>query len=416
MRPHRSSVLLALAGITLAGGGHALADTYQWVQFVPGGVEARAVTTEAACPQAKIDGNPTPMAIHSAPGENYPVTACKVAIPAGAKSLSVDGVPLALPKAEPQRILVIGDTGCRIKGKKAQACNDPVKWPFRLVAEMAAYQKPDMVLHVGDYHYRETACPEGFSGCEGSPFGDTWPVWRADFFSPAETLLRVAPWVMTRGNHEECKRGGKGWSRILDVAPFDAAKGCNGMSEPYTIDLSGLTLAVMDVSTAAEEKVDDAAAAKFRAQFASFAGKGPTFIAIHRPIWSAEEVKDGKPVGVNMTLAAAGRHDIPANVMALLSGHHHSFMAFNYDADLPVQLVAGHGGDYLDHGTPVDPAGFVVGDVTIKSGINVPMQFGYAMLERQAGGEWLFLNYSVQGKLVTKCTLKGRSVVCNRVS
>jgi hypothetical protein len=47
-------------------------------------------------------------------------------------------LPQQVPKADPQRILSIGDTGCRIKGKKAQTCSDAVKWPFPLMAEVAA--------------------------------------------------------------------------------------------------------------------------------------------------------------------------------------------------------------------------------------------------------------------------------------
>jgi hypothetical protein len=400
---------VALAAATTS----ARAESYHWVQYVPGGVEARAITEQAICPEAKIDEAVVAMAIHSGPGENYPITTCKVAVPATAKSASIAGVPLVLPKAEPQKILVIGDTGCRMKGKKAQACNDPVKWPFRLIAEVAAHQKPDLVLHVGDYHYRETACPEGFAGCVGSPFGDTWAVWRADFFSPAETLLRTAPWVMTRGNHEECKRGGKGWSRTLEPTPFDVGKGCNGMSDPYMIALPGVNLAVLDVSTAEEDKVDETAVAKFKAQFASLADKGPTWVTLHRPIWSSEAIDDaGKPVGDNKTLAAAGFGAIPKNVNALFSGHHHSFMAFNYDADLPVQLISGHGGDYLDSGTPADPAGFMINNVLIKSGINVAKKFGYAMLEKQADGTWAYMNYDMMGKLLTRCTLAGRAVSC----
>lgn len=404
-----STGLVALA----AAAPSARAESYHWVQYVPGGVEARAVTEQANCPEAKIDGAVVAMAIHSGPGENYPITTCKVAVPATAKSASIAGVPLVLPKAEPQKILVIGDTGCRIKGKKAQACNDPVKWPFRLMAEVAAHQKPDLILHVGDYHYRETACPETVPGCAGSPFGDTWTVWRADFFGPAETLLRAAPWVVTRGNHEECKRGGKGWSRTLEPSPFDSAKGCNGMSEPYTVALPGVTLAVMDVSTAEEEKVDETAAAKFKAQFTSLADKGPTWVTLHRPIWSSEEVDNGgKPVGDNRTLAAAAFGNIPSNVEALLSGHHHSFMAFTYDADLPAQLISGHGGDYLDHGTPANPAGFMINNVLIKAGINVAKVYGYAMLEKQADGSWAYLNYDIYGKLITRCNLAGRKVSC----
>ena len=45
---------------------------------------------------------------------------------------------LPLPVAKPERILVLGDTGCRIKGAAIQACNDADKWPFPRLAAAAA--------------------------------------------------------------------------------------------------------------------------------------------------------------------------------------------------------------------------------------------------------------------------------------
>ena len=194
----------------------AAAENFHWVQYVPGGVEARATTDKAECPAAAIDGVPVAMSTRSAPGPNYPVRVCAAPVPAGARVMTVAGVPLPLPVAHPNRILVIGDTGCRLKGKQIQACNDATLWPFRVGSDIATTMKPDLVLHVGDFHYRESACPEGNAGCAGTPFGDTWDVWRADFFAPAELLLNAAPWIFVRGNHEECDRGGKGWARTLD--------------------------------------------------------------------------------------------------------------------------------------------------------------------------------------------------------
>ena len=111
---------------------------------------------------------------------------------------------------------MIGDTGCRLKGKEIQACNDPTAYPFAKTAQLAAAWKPDLVLHVGDYHYRENECPASAPGCEGSPWGYGWDAWSADFFSPGAPLLNAAPMVMVRGNHENCFRAGQGWMRFLD--------------------------------------------------------------------------------------------------------------------------------------------------------------------------------------------------------
>ena len=53
--------------------------------------------------------------------------------------------------------------------------------------------KPDLVIHVGDYHYRENACPKDIAGCRDSPWGYGWDAWDADFFVPARPLLAAAP-------------------------------------------------------------------------------------------------------------------------------------------------------------------------------------------------------------------------------
>jgi phosphodiesterase/alkaline phosphatase D-like protein len=78
---------------------------------------------------------------------------------------------------------VIGDTGCRLKlaDNYFQSCSDSEKWAFRSMVEAAAKTKPDLVIHVGDYHYRENACPEGNKDCAGSPWGYGWDTWKADF-------------------------------------------------------------------------------------------------------------------------------------------------------------------------------------------------------------------------------------------
>ncbi len=69
--------------------------------------------------------------------------------------------------------------------------------------------------------YREDECPAGNTGCAGSPSGYGWAPWNADFFAPAAPLFAAAPWVMVRGNHEDCSRAGEGWFRFLDRLPME---------------------------------------------------------------------------------------------------------------------------------------------------------------------------------------------------
>src|SRR5665213_531720 len=184
-----------------------------WVQYTAHGLEFRVVSESAGdsdCPTVSLDGHDTPMAKRAADGNGFNLV-CSLAIPKGAKSLNWGVLSFPLPAAEPKTILVLGDTGCRIKGTYVQACNDPKAWPFAGLAKAAAALKPDLIVHLGDYLYRESPCPPGVTGCAGSPYGDNWASWDADFFAPVTPLLAAAPWVIIRGNHEDCARAGNGF-------------------------------------------------------------------------------------------------------------------------------------------------------------------------------------------------------------
>ncbi len=395
-------------------------DFYRWVQYTSGGIEARAAVEGAGCPVATIDGAAATMTMRASPGDNYPVAICVAPIPPGAKSVAIADHPLALPKAHPNRIVIVGDTGCRLKGQQIQACNDMSEWPFRLGADMVSDFKPDLVLHVGDFHYRETACPLGNYGCAGAPYGDTWDVWKADFFSPGETLLNAAPWIFVRGNHEECERGGKGWARALDPYPFDASSGvsgCLGPARPFNVNIGELTIEVMDVSTA-DEQVNEAQASWFRDQFAAAKDiAGPVWQAFHRPIWAIDAPAESRHRGDNRTLAAAARDSTPGNVQAFISGHHHTFEAMSYVQDLPLQIVSGHGGDDLSPFAPRIVVGNEVNGVTVKAGIARPRVFGFSMIERapddDSGLEWTLTGYDTHGRPIGRCRLHGRALDCD---
>ena len=394
-------------------------DLSHWVQYVPGGLEARAITDGAVCPNAMIDGQPAQMVERSVPGPQYPVRACVMPLQTSSKNVTINGVPVPLPKDRPNRILVLGDTGCRLKGTQVQACNDMSQWPFRLGATMSAYFKPDLVIHVGDMHYRESACPTGNLGCAGSPFGDNWQVWKEDFFDPAEALLKAAPWVMVRGNHEECERGGIVWARTLDPYPYEAGRGrdgCLGPKAPYTVDLGGLHLIVMDVSTA-DEKLNPQQVDYYRSQFELAKNiPGPVWYAFHRPIWAAENIRNGVPEGDNKTLAAAAKGFISTNVQTILSGHHHVFEVIKYANDLPLQIVSGHGGDDLSIRAPNPVVGLEVNGEKVVAGISSPGIFGFSMLERdpndQSGTKWKITGYDVKGHPFATCEMNQRQLEC----
>jgi hypothetical protein len=165
----------------------------------------------------------------------------------------------------------------------------------------------------------------------------------------------------------------------------------------------------MDVSPATETAVNEAQMQVYREQYKSLAAlaSGPTWLLQHRPIWSASGT-----IGGNKTLAAAAAGLLSANIELILSGHHHIFQVLNYDGDLPVQIVSGHGGDLLNLGPSSDPAGWVINGVKVKSGVNKHGTFGFAIFEQQNEG-WQLTSYDRHGTTLTTCLLVGCFANCN---
>ena len=275
-------------------------------------------------------------------------------LPAGAQAASVAGRTLPLPKAQPQRIAIIADTGCRMKkaDNAWQACNDASVWPLDTIAASVAKLSPDLVMHIGDYHYRENACPPDIAGCKDSPWGYGWDTWQADLFRPAAPLLAKAPWVVVRGNHEECARAGQGWFRFLDPRPYSAARSCDdpandnnaNYSEPYAVSLgSGSQVIVFDTAKVGRTplKTTDAQFGIYQKQFqtvaalASKAGMTTTIFTNHHPILAFAPIAGSTPAPGNLALQSVmsslnAQAYYPPGVHVALHGHVHDFQAINF--------------------------------------------------------------------------------------
>jgi hypothetical protein len=388
-----------------------------WVQWTAGGLQVRVVTPKQACPAATMDGRALAMSVRAGPTPDFPQTVCQLDVPAGARRATVDGRPVLLPAGPPRRILIFGDTGCRLKGSAIQDCNDPRAWPFAHIAKLAAAQTPDLVIHVGDYYYRETPCPTDYAGCAGSPYGDRWATWKAEFFTPAAPLLAAAPWVFVRGNHESCVRGGAGWFRLLDAAARPPA--CPAPSAPFRADVGGLSLYVLDGADADDRTPTPATVAAYAAQIDQLApGKGAPagWILTHRPIWAIAPVAKLGPLGplgveLNKTeQAAADGRDLSA-IQMVVSGHIHHFAAYTFGPSRPAQLVAGTGGDVGDKGDSAS--------VTLRTehidGLDAAsasfLRFGYLLMDR-SGEDWVGVFHDLDDKVVAKCRLHARRITC----
>jgi predicted phosphodiesterase len=392
----------------------------QWVELGPDGTSSVRAITDDLCPQVIFDSIPTPMNVRAEPGQKienvkpaaFPVRSCEVTVPQGAVAATLDGRVLPLARQDPQRILVFGDTGCRLDRNVLQDCDDPVAWPFPKIAAAAAKARPDVVIHVGDYHYRELPCPAERIGCARSPWGYGFDAWYADFFEPAAPLLAAAPWIMVRGNHEDCVRAGEGWVRFLDWLPASAI--CRDLTGIFVTRLGDFGIVVVDGARAEDLKDDTGRLADLlRGQLADVAAKVPAeawFIS-HRPLNSMRSAPDRLVNEVdNHVQELAFGSIMPPGVRMTVAGHIHFFQAVDFGSSRPPQLVVGTGGDNL---ATVPPLSVVGSDINGLKVVNSVTYSGFAyMVWDRTGKLWIGTLFDVDGKALSHCRLLDRSLTC----
>lgn len=423
-----------------------------WVQAVAGpGWAVRALTGDAQCPPLRWAGGEQPMRERSAPGDEPPppgnrqperkptrfvLRACEADWPAGASAVQVGSLTLHAPAAEMRRIVVMGDTGCRLKAsdRDFQACNDPVAWPFARVLARARALQPDLVVHVGDYHYRESPCPERMAGCAGSPWGYGDDTWQADFFQPAQALLAAAPWVFVRGNHEACNRAGQGWLRYLDPLPGPArrcddetpAGGVNpgDFTEPFAVPLSPRSqLVVFDSAQVGgvTPRRDSPAWARWRAQLERVAelaqGQAQTLFVNHHPslAFAASHLGLAATAGSGLTPllqdASPGRL-FPAGVQATLHGHIHMHQALGFASNHPATLVIGNGGSAASG--HVDRTAALRHELQPGARLETAelhTDYGFSLLTATPQG-WMLEAFDTLGQPLARCQLTGQTLRC----
>jgi len=454
-------VLLAAAALGLVACAQLPVDepaaAHAWTQAadIDGTWLVRAVTRGAACPTLRWRSagadvwNELPMTLRAPPGvvaargpaaesptgpSRFDLRSCEAPWPAAAVSAQVGGVALPAPHRVVDRIVLLGDSGCRMKLADAafQDCADPVAWPLASVARSAAAKHPDLVVHVGDYHYRESPCPAGMAGCAGSPWGYGDDVWEADLLVPAAPLLTAAPWVFVRGNHESCNRAGVGWARWLDPRPWTAATACEDPARdaegdhdaPYAVPLSADTQLIVFDSSAVKTRgyrSDDPALARLtndvRRMGVLAAARPHNLVAHHHPAlaFAGDEHGAAKPgvAGLQQAMAAVDPTRLyPPGVDLVLNGHFHLFEALGFSSGQPATLVVGNGGSQMEGHVGAEAArasrpapGAVVDTFVTQPG------FGFATLDRTARG-WHLTEWGVGGEVIVECELDGAALSC----
>lgn len=418
--------------------------------------KARIITPAAHCPSIRFNGQdvamdlrasahilplrPTRSAQLDSKPSAFPLLTCEKTIPLHTTAASIEGRSLPLPIAEVKRIVVIGDTGCRLKksDNAFQPCNDRDQYPFAKIAAEAAKWKPDLVIHVGDYLYRENACPAGNRGCAGSSWGYGWDAWRDDFFTPAAPLLQAAPWVVVRGNHESCGRGGQGWWRFLDPRALTPGRDCNDpvsdvigdYSAPYAVPIGGdAQLIVLDTSNTTGQPIPegDIREAKYRdmyRQLEILSQQASYNIGVnHHPILGFAATKDSKGkisirpgnLGIQSVFGAINPLILPPRVNAMLSGHVHLWQEVSFSSPHPTQFIAGFSGTMEDT-VPLPavlPAGASPAPGAIVEHFSSWVQgFGYMTMERIGTDQWDVKVWDTSGHKVNACRIAGSKSSC----
>lgn len=378
-----------------------------WTQALPDGTfEARLITRDP-CPQISIDDKLTPMRERAAPAKNFQVHACDAELPRDATRVNVLGHELPAPPKHLRTVAVLGDSGCRIEIVFFQACNDPNKWPFPTVAQHVADAHPDLIVHAGDYLYRETPCL--VPSCAGSPHGDGLKAWAADFFTPAAPMFAASPMLLVRGNHEDCERGGRGWDRFLSVYPFGD---CAEREPAWVTTIDGLRFFVLDSAGALDPRPRGALLPGYRSDFARLRSlpPAPTWLLTHRPMWGFDGQLTGGALAMNRTLEAAEGDPKTLPVELVLSGHVHLFEALSFADRRPPQVIVGTGGDTLS-----DNPGPLVGlsiDKTKVVQASMRHGFGFALFDVDSKTFDVFDRF---GKKVLACRYQPSIVDCRSV-
>jgi hypothetical protein len=434
----RSAVAIALmlaAAVPAATNAKSAAPQVTYVVLGAQGPIARAIYAEAtACPSIKVDGKDEPMNARMGDRTAFPMLVCEFLVPAKTKKLELDGKKLPLPPDTLGSVAVIGDTGCRVKDSNAdddhdepQDCDEVSAWPFSQLAASVAKRKPDVLVHVGDYIYREVA-----------PYGDNWDTWMLDFFKPAKPLLEAAPWIATRGNHEICCRNGQGFMLFLDttLAQDQKPAACKDLLDPIIATVGGQQFIVVDSSFAPDELPTDTKMCKapnpaqdcpetgctantYAGQFAAMSPADNAWLVSHRPVWGFKNKSFKKDNPLNATLQAGltkWNGLLPDGFTLAVAGHIHVWEALSFDDKRSPQFILGNGGTSLGHEIKNKKfKGAKVGGRKVAYGNSVD-KWGFTIFtpkkKKTLDGKWTATYYSTKGNDKFTCSVTTKSVSC----
>jgi len=316
---------------------------YTWSQIIPENkLSIRAIIDNNMCPIAYVDNKEVEMLSRSS--INNTETVCELIVETNAQNISIDNIKVPVLAEKISKIAFIGDTGCRINMLFQQECNSIDSWPLKKNLNSIAFHKPDLIIHVGDYHYRQTKC-RNTKKC-GDIYGYSKEAWYADWFEPAKDILTQSPFLFVRGNHESCNRAYEGWFRYLDSYPFFPQK-CEDLISSWFLDTGPMKFFIFDSSSGEEIFTTQSTIEDFEREFDKLIQDKPAWFLTHKPLWRSpkKEFLTLKSHG-NLTQIEAFGDKFLSNVTTIISGHIHIAQILLMD-NVPDQIIVGNGGALL---------------------------------------------------------------------
>lgn len=372
----------------------AAAEKYQWRQWTPAGLEQVELTGSEEDQSESFDG--------------FKLERKKIEAEELKKNKTKDLL----------KIVVIGDTGCRLKEstlkKSYQNCQNQKAWPFPVLAQTIAAEKADLIIHLGDYHYRESCSANTQCSFWSPAVGYGWGPWRLDFFDPAKTALAASPWLFVRGNHEDCKRAYKGYQKFLSVSAFGSE--CPEIEDPQFFQIGDIDIinldssSISDVPTSGSNELWNKKMSELETKIKTRTGKY-LWVVSHKPVLGLVALGPiYAPINVNLNryLESASWF---SQVDLLMAGHIHNSQLVR-KAQGPVQMVLGNSGSSLEKSKRKVSAENIKMLQLEKAQI-ITNDFGYAVLERKSiQDDWRLIYKSPKGRIQKSCHLRHRAQDC----
>lgn len=321
---------------------------YSWSQVIPNNmISVRAIVDNRDCPIACVDGEEIPMNERVSPVEKkFAEKVCELSLPRETKEIIIDDHQIPTLSVQIKKIAFIGDTGCRVTNLVEQACDSTKEWPLTLILNSISDHNPDLIVHVGDYHYREKTCKSGQKCNQVYNYGSD--AWYSDWFDPARNISELSPFLFLRGNHEGCSRAYEGWFRYFDPSDFSSAK-CSDHIPSWVFDVGPMQLDVFDSSYGKDSDYTEEQIKTFNEQFDFLLQNNnskPAWFLTHRPLWSHAKKSAIFYHDGNIAQVKAFGNRFSANISAIISGHVHIAQII-FMKEKPTQVMVGNGGSLL---------------------------------------------------------------------